>query len=74
MEEPSYFTSVEYLVRRPLGAAALEASYYEGPEHVEEPSECPLPLIKRLTEQQHGQQPKTRRAALLLLYCCFTDR
>jgi hypothetical protein len=40
VEEPSSVTSLEYLVRRPLGAAALEASYYEGPEHVEEPGEC----------------------------------
>jgi hypothetical protein len=32
-------TSLEYLVRRPLGAAALEASYFKGHEHVEEPSE-----------------------------------
>ena len=35
-----YVTSLEYLVREPLGAAALEASYYKGPEHVEEASEC----------------------------------
>ena len=40
MEEPGYVTSLEYLARGPLGAAALEASYYEGPEHVEEASEC----------------------------------
>ena len=33
-----YVTSLEYLVRRPLGAAALEASYFKGPEDVEEPS------------------------------------
>ena len=32
-------TSLEYLVRRPLGAEALEASYFKGPEHVEEASE-----------------------------------
>ncbi len=32
-----YVTSLEYLVRRPLGAEALEVSYYKGPEHVEEP-------------------------------------
>ncbi len=36
MEEPSSVTSLEYLAREPLGAAALEASYYEGPEYVEE--------------------------------------
>ena len=35
------FSSLEYLVRRPLGAAALEASYFTRPEHVEEASECP---------------------------------
>jgi hypothetical protein len=34
-----YVTSLEYLVRRPLGAAALEASYFKGPVHVEEPSD-----------------------------------
>jgi hypothetical protein len=33
-----YVTSLEYLVHRPLGAAALEASYFKGPEHVEKPS------------------------------------
>jgi uncharacterized protein (DUF2132 family) len=33
-----YVTSLEYLVRRPLGAEALEASYFKGHEHVEEPS------------------------------------
>jgi hypothetical protein len=32
-------TSLEYLVRELLGAEALEASYFKGPEHVEEPSE-----------------------------------
>jgi hypothetical protein len=32
----AFFSSLEYLVRRPLGAAALEASYVKGPEHVEE--------------------------------------
>ncbi len=38
-KQAGYVTSLEYLARRPLGAAALEASYYEGPEHVEEASE-----------------------------------
>jgi hypothetical protein len=36
VEEPSYVTSLEYLAREPLGDEALEASYYEGAEYVEE--------------------------------------
>jgi hypothetical protein len=38
-KQAGYVTSLEYLARRPLGAAALEASYYKGPEDVEEQGE-----------------------------------
>jgi hypothetical protein len=33
-----HFASLEELVRKVLKAEALEASYFKGPEHVEEPS------------------------------------
>jgi hypothetical protein len=36
VKHAGYVTSVEYLVRRPLGAEALEASYFTRPQHVEE--------------------------------------
>ncbi len=37
-KDAGYFASLEELVRKVLRAEALEASYFTGPEDVEEPS------------------------------------
>ncbi len=44
-------TGLEYLVRGPPGAEAVEAPYFTGVEHVEEPSECLCLLTEKTSDE-----------------------